>query len=176
MGNMIRMPRQGIDYIMGLAFGGRETYATKRLAINAQDAQIFGEGFELPLIAQWAILVNMERIKPTDFSIDSQTVGSAPREAQMTTRQAMEIARDYVVSEFGRDSLKSALYVAHPAHMERVIAIGKKLDFRGIPFVDKEVIWNTGQESLGAGATVSPQKWRRRELVTRAHHLLKGWT
>ena len=59
--------------------------------------------------------------------------------------------------------------------MERVMGLAKKLDFRGVPFVESDPIWNTGQENYGAGATVSPELWRKYEWKVRIHHLLKGW-
>ena len=55
------------------------------------------------------------------------------------------------------------------------MGLAKKLDFRGVPFVESDPIWNTGQENYGAGATVSPELWRKYEWKVRIHHLLKGW-
>ncbi len=169
-----KIPLEG-EYLLGLAFGGRETHATQSLARSAIDARKISEK-NLPLIAQWAILVNIPKIRFDDYSIDSETKGSAPYEASLNTREVMERARQFIIEEHGQNSLKHAIYLAHPAHMERVIGIGKKLDFQGIPFVDADIVgWNTGQEHLGAGATVSPSKWLKRELVTRLNHIIKGW-
>jgi hypothetical protein len=158
-------------YMLGLAFGGRDAPATKRLAINAEDCREIFEQQSLPLISQWAILVNMPEIKTQDYSIDSRSLGSVGTEAALNTREAMEIARERVISGYGRNSLKEAIYIAHPAHMQRVIWIGEKLDFKGIPFLDTEQIWNSNV----VDGTSSPSRWRRQEFAKRLHHLWNRW-
>lgn len=158
-------------YMLGLAFGGRDTPATKRLAINAEDCRDIFDRPSMPLVSQWAILVNMPRVLEDDYSIDSKLKGVAGEEVALNTREAMEIAREHIISEYGRNALREAVYIAHPAHMQRVIWLGEKLDFKGVPLVDRTIVWN---EDLTDG-TSSPKAWKKQELIKRVHHLLNRW-
>lgn len=143
------------EYMLGLTFSNSPAYVAERLALNAQDARA-AFARPMPLIARSSILANIPNLLLIDYSIDSQTKISASAHANLTTRKALEIARDHVKDEFGSRALEHAIYIAHPVHMQRVEEIAKKLGFNGTPFLD-----------LGLDA---PEKWRRYELMKRLHH------
>jgi hypothetical protein len=161
-------------YSIVLAFGNEETFASKSLVITAKDSRIFFD-YNLPLIGQYAVMKNMSEIRKNDWTIDTMTKGELTKDVPKNSRECLEIAREIVISDYGRGALENGLFIAHPAHMERVLGLAKKLDFKGNPFVESVPVWNVGQEKLGAGATVSAEDWKKYEIKARLHHTLKGW-
>jgi hypothetical protein len=71
-------------------------------------------------------------------------------------------------------ALDKLLYVAHPAHLHRVMAVGRKLGMNGTPFVEKEVHWSSPDDRQKW--TRGPKRWAMREVLTRVHHKIKGYT
>ncbi|MBI3334248.1 hypothetical protein HYZ97_02075 [Candidatus Pacearchaeota archaeon] len=166
-----------VSCLIGLAFGNERTYATQQLShtlIGAREYYLCNHAQQpMPVIAQWALLKD-KSIKEYDWSIDTRTRGSAPEERPLNSHEALEIARDIIKRELGT-SLEEIAFVAHPAQMQRVLWLAQKMGMKGTPFMPAHPVWNAGQESTGAGNTVSPEKWRFYELKVRCHHNLKGW-
>ena len=67
---------------------------------------------------------------------------------------------------------KEAAFVAHPAHVYRVMAIANKLGIEGFPFISNDVWWPKNDEQ---GCIRSSWKWAPREITARIQHTLKGW-
>ena len=66
---------------------------------------------------------------------------------------------------------EKVIYIAHPAHIYRVMKIGEKIGFNGAPFIPEIVCWPS--EDLQPWVR-SPYLWVPREIATRVHHKIKG--
>ena len=166
-------PEFNPKFMLGLAFGNKYCKATQSLAITAQHARAFYNIPFLPLIAQYAILSNIPLVLQNDWETDTRTNGRIVDDVPMNSRQMLEVARG-IIDEENLDPTK-ALYIAHPAHLERVVWLAENIGFRGKPFVEVNPVWNTGQEKYDAGATISQKEWKKKEKLVRLHHILKGW-
>ncbi len=67
--------------------------------------------------------------------------------------------------------LSSVLYVAHPAHIQRVLMVGEKQMLKGCPFVKKQMPWSVNDKQMW---TKSCNLWIQREILTRIFYKLKG--
>jgi hypothetical protein len=154
-------------FALGLAFGNKDAPATVSLAVALWDSgEFFGP---VPVIAQQAILVNCAFRRERDFwSIDTGLKGDCSHDVPLKTYEAMEKAR--IIADKEGLGERRVLYVAHPAHMERVMRIGEKLGFEGEPFVEKTPVWNDRVNDY----TKSPEAWKPYEIKARVHHLFTG--
>jgi hypothetical protein len=63
------------------------------------------------------------------------------------------------------------LYLGHPAHMQRLISIAKKLEMNGFPFISEGVEWAKNDSQFWVK---SPYLWISREILIRIHHAING--
>ena len=156
--------------IVGAAFG--TTSCNERLADAVYDARMHFDP-ELPAIIQREIFdkyvqrygMHKTISVGTDNSTDISAVVS-----EIDTKGVLSIARDIIDANYlDRERL---VYVAHPAQMHRVIAVGKKLGLNGVPFLEQEVYWSDSDDRQRW--TISPVRWALREVFARVHHKLKG--
>lgn len=155
--------------IVAQAFGadtGENSY-NHALAESIGDAhEVYGE---LPVVAQSEVFERLEKDPYFEARDDVQRVfdnsGEADLISDYSTAEALEETAD-LLDEQGYDS-DSALFVAHNAHMHRVLTSAEEAGIEGQPFVRDEVEWpeNDKQEWVR-----SPENWGRREPLSRAHH------
>lgn len=136
--------------ILGLSFGNGICNAVLAQAIY--DANLH---FKNPsLVAQEEIaslygIMFPEKIK----SIPTRSPDGKYRTSRAVFRDAIE-----------RFNLKKDIaFVAHPAHMERILVTASQEGLEGIPFTPAQAVWN--EEGDKHGWTTSPVKWVARELV-----------
>jgi hypothetical protein len=72
-----------------------------------------------------------------------------------------------------RLSLKRVLYVAHPAHVQRVRDCGARIGLVGVPFVSGNVQWSENDEEKWVRTA---HRWFFREIVARAIYKVKRYT
>jgi len=158
--------------IVGASFG--TTSCNMRLAEAVYDARIYFNP-ELPAIVQKGIFdnyINMHGIHKT-ISVGTDTDRDISKVvSEVNTRGVLSLARDVIDANYlDRGKL---LYVAHPAHMQRVIEVGKKLGLNGVPFLESDVQWSDRDDR--ERWTISPARWALREIFARVHHRIKGYT
>ncbi len=157
--------------IVGASFG--TTSCNERLARAAYDARCYFNP-EMPAILQKEVFDNYVRMHGvyrtmsigTDSNKDISSVVS-----EVDTREVLTVVREVLDANFLDP--KKVVYVAHPAHMHRVIAVGKKLGLYGVPFFEGEVRWSDADDRQRW--TISPARWALREIFARVHHKLKGY-
>jgi len=158
--------------VVSASFG--TTSCNERLARAAYDARCYFNP-EMPAILQREIFDNYVRMHGvyrtmsvgTDNDKDISRVVS-----EIDTRGVLQITRDILDANFLDP--KKVVYIAHPAHMHRVIDVGKKLGLYGVPFFEQEVEWSDADDRQRW--TISPARWALREVFARIHHRIKGYT
>ncbi len=147
---------------IGFSFG--TSSCNPRLATTMVDSQnYFGE---MKMMAQADIFQHyMNRFDDDITCLGKTTTQTSDFESQITTRDVLELA----VKEMEKRDINknNVLYVAHPAHVYRVMKMGEKLGLKGVPFIEKEVFWSIGPDE-GQIWTTSPSKYIGRELAARA--------
>lgn len=161
------------EILTGQAFGSSDDY-NKILAQSILDAQKFFGVENAPVYVQKEIGKFLEE------GVDSDNLhqfGITYDEGESSV-----VLSKYDTSDFFRDaskgielenaSHKNLAFFAHPAHVYRVMEIGKKFGLEGGVFLPKEVTW----------PSEDPQPWVRgekpwvpRELLARAHHWALGY-
>jgi hypothetical protein len=157
--------------IVGLAFG--TTSCNERLAQTVHDARAFF-GINLPAILQREIFesyVQKYGDKKT-VSIGATNGNITSAISEIDTKGVLELAKENIDSR--KLSTFGVIYVAHPAHVHRVIEVGNKLEIYGTPFIEKAVKWSDTNDKQRW--TISPSRWAVREVLTRIHHKFKGYT
>ncbi len=166
------IPAEKRSVIVGTAFG--TTSCNERLADTVYGARMHFDP-ELPAILQKEIFdryvqlygVHKTISVGTDNNKDISTVVS-----EIDTKGVLSIARDIIDENYlDRERL---VYVAHPAHMQRVIEVGKKVGLSGVPFLEQEVQWSNSDDRQRW--TISATRWFFRELLARVHHKWNGYT
>jgi len=161
----------GHPVIVGLAFG--TTSYNGRLAQAVHDSRAFF-GINLPAMLQKEIFesyVQKYGDKNT-VSIGAANENISSVISEIDTKRVLELAKENIDSR--KLSAFGVIYVAHPAHVHRVIEVGNKLGIYGTPFIEKEVKWSDADDKQRW--TISPSRWAVREVLTRIHHKLKGYT
>ncbi len=162
--------------IIGLGFGesAGEGSVDRYLAYAVRDArEYYGKG--LPALVQADIGKELKSIGESNFysigpSYDPDSKSSLIMPSKISSKKVID---DSITKaqEAGIDT-SSVLYISHPAHMERVLAIGKKDGLYGSPFITAKVVWNKEDNHKW---TRSPSRWLIREILTRIHHMLFGY-
>ncbi len=161
----------GRSAIVGASFG--TTSCNERLARTAYSARCYFNS-ELPAILQKEIFDNYVRMHGVyrTMSVGADNNKDISRVvSELDTRGVLTVARDVLDANFLDP--KKVVYVAHPAHMHRVIAVGKKLGLYGVPFFEQEVQWSDPDDRQRW--TISPARWALREVFARIHHNCKGY-
>ncbi|MFH1506396.1 MAG: hypothetical protein ABIE94_05420 [archaeon] len=158
--------------IVGLSFGADygEGSVNASLAQSVLDAQeYFGQ--DLQAIVQSEIGTCMSRLGEDDYVHVGENYaegeGAAMRSKE-STGTILEYSREHMES-LNLDT-GSILYVAHPAHMQRVIALGRSLGLEGQPFLG-DIGWSEDDPQLWVrnGAL-----WLPREVVVRTYDVITG--
>lgn len=161
------------DAVIGQAFGADldENSYNQILAQTVSDAQQFyGEDFEVFVQEEIAECMS-EELK--DYAFVAGEVYEEGEDSDVlskySTKEMFELHHDNVQRQ-GLDA-ESVVYVAHPAHMERVKGIGENVGFEGRPFVRSEVEWPSDDDQPWVR---SPLLWGPRELAARSFRKIGG--
>ncbi len=161
----------GRSAIVGASFG--TTSCNISLARTAYDARCYFNP-EMPAVLQKEIFDNYVRMhgvyRTMSVGMDNnKNISSVVSE--IDTRGVLTVVREVLDANFLDP--KKVVYVAHPAHMQRVIDVGKKLGLYGVPFFEQEVQWSDPDDRQRW--TISPARWALREVFARVQHKLKGY-
>jgi len=151
---------------------GADSYNYRLANAVLASREIFGE--RLPAIVQAEVGECLENYGGSNYYIvgenDVYSEGeSSSLMSKIDTAGVLEASRDLIKSQGG--DITNVVYVAHPAHIERVMQIGEKMGLEGIPFIEKEVVWPTNDSQKWVR---SKGMWVPREIATRIHHKIKG--
>jgi hypothetical protein len=156
--------------IVAASFG--TTSCNERLADAVNDARrLYNQ--DLFAVMQWEVFsAYLRKYSARDTKcVGGEQQGGAVF-SQLDTRGVLSLAKEDL-SSCGI-ALDNLLYVAHPAHMHRVMAVGRKLGMNGTPFVEQDIYWSEPHDRQKW--TRGPKRWAMREVLTRAHHKIKGYT
>ena len=141
---------------LGLAFG--TSGYNGRLAETIFDAEKYFGGMKV--IAQ-------KEIYDLSLSKNIIPVGESPKggvptlKSDIGTREILELSLPYIID----DEKSNILFVAHPAHIYRVMKMGEKLGLQGHPFIEKKVFWSDPDDKQIW--TRSPVLYAPREIAVR---------
>jgi len=162
--------------IFGFSFGqsteeGSPNYRIARSIIDARE--FYGKG--LPTIVQSEVGECLLKLGDKNFYESDEGYKTDKRKKslalpQISTKQAMD--NSVLMAEDKNLKKDAVLYAAHPAHMERVMAIGKKVGLESSPFITEEVSWSSRDNQKWVR---SPYLWIVREILTRIHHKIFGY-
>ncbi|MBN1376812.1 hypothetical protein JW949_00580 [Candidatus Woesearchaeota archaeon] len=154
------------DIIIGLSFG--TTSYNDRLAQAVKDAEdYFGFGC---IIAQSEIYQSYtENFNRKPIKIGNNNSKESLWKSDLTTRDVLLKTKD-LLNKYAPE-YNNILYVAHPAHIYRVLHDGKKLDLEGKPFIEDEIIWSDKKDIQKW--TTSQNRWPLREILARVKYNLE---
>lgn len=154
------------DIIIGLSFG--TTSCNDRLAQAIKDAEDYF-GFSC-IIAQSEIYQSYtENFNRKPIKIGNNNNKESLWKSDLTTRDVLFKTKD-LLNKYAPE-YNNILYVAHPAHIYRVLHDGKKLDLEGKPFIENKIIWSD-KEDIQKWST-SPKVWIPREILARTKYNLE---
>jgi len=161
------------EAVIGQAFGADmdEGSYNQVLADTIEDAQSFYDE-DLEVFVQKEVAECMQEMMREGAIVAGETYAddeTAMAVSKYSTKEMFELHHENVM----REDLdpESVLYVAHPAHMERVKGIGDNIGFEGRPFISSEVEWPSDDNQLWVK---SPLLWGPRELAARSFRKLRG--
>ncbi|MBI2043063.1 hypothetical protein HYT25_01605 [Candidatus Pacearchaeota archaeon] len=161
--------------ILGQAFGAnydKNSY-NQVLAESVIDArQFFGD--ELAVIVQSEIGKCLDEYGEFSYHsigevYEDDEISKIGVFSKIDTQGVLKLSEE-VLKKLGLEK-EEIVYVAHPAHVYRVMKIGNKIGFNGFPFISKDVEWASGEIQPW---TRSKYFWIPREIATRIHHKIKG--
>lgn len=156
------------DVIFGLSFGLNRAvdsvnYGLAQSIIDIRDHY----GSEIPAIVQ-------ERMTPCldDLSVGNyHAVGrDSDYNWRLDSHDILQLSIERAV-ELGL-SIDRIIYVAHPAHVQRVMNCGVKLGLNGCPFILSKVQWSENDPERWVR---SKRIWVSREIVARIVYRMKGY-
>ncbi len=171
--------------IIGLAFGAENQY-NKIIAKSILDgidywdkvdfeSEDFEKPKEIPVYVQTEIGNCLDK---QDFK-DYKNFGETYEEDEEVSGVSSKVSTKDILEEIKKDMDKDIdeedplmAYFAHPAHIYRVMEIGRKVGISGKAFIPKNVVWpeNDPQEWVR-----NPKDWKKREFMGRVHHWILGW-
>jgi len=163
------------DLLLASAFGGStdENSYNQILAQTVKDARNFF-GKDLPTVVQAEINFNLSSEEDIFSVFEEHVYGEGERALAFSNKSTGDLFTEFL-RVIKRENLESKkpLFIAHPAHIYRVLEIGKKLGLEGAPFIPSQVYWPSRDNQLWVK---SPWFWVPREILTRLHHKVKGIT
>ncbi len=156
------------NVIFTLAFGENEKSSyNENLALATINAKTY---FDNPLTIVQSNVFNFLQDYTSDYiSIGQNNLSTRLILSKISTSDCFNLL-DNILDENNLNKDK-ILYIAHPAHIYRVMEIGKKRSFFGFPFIEKEVVWPKDDEQLWIRKAYF---WVPREFLCRIHHKVKG--
>lgn len=149
------------DVIIAQAFGTGSYNRDLAMAVDAARDE-YGD---IPAILQAGVF---DLYRSLYHGRDIYTLGASEKSVRafqdITTEQVLAISK-LIMQEEAIEGNK-ALLIAHPAHMERVLAIAVKLGLEGIPFCRRFGDWdkNDGQKHVRSASA-----WAFREFLARIY-------
>lgn len=170
-------PDANPSIMFALAFGESDEgdSPNNSIAMAVEDAREYFKK-DLPAMIQSDLGGSLIESGARDFYMvdnpyDHSNEGKSLALSKISSKEVMELGV-YEAERNGFD-LNSILYVAHPAHMERVIALGENMGLHGEPFTMEKPSWSQNDPQLWVR---HPFLWIPREILTREYHNLKGYT
>lgn len=166
-------PDYSPESVVGQAFGADldEGSYNQVLAETISDARDF-YGEDLEIFVQEEIAECMDEGLAEEAFVAGE-VYNGEEDSRMvskySTKEMFELHHGNVERE-GLDP-ESVLYVAHPAHMERVSRIGDSIGFEGRPFLRSEAEWPSED---GQPWVRFPLHWAPREIAARTFREIRG--
>lgn len=157
------------DVILGLSFGINQHRGSINhgLALSVLDIRKHFQE-EIPAIVQ-------DRMGPCLEELAAEHCYRVGRDADYSRRldshDILQLSIERAQAE--RLSLKSVLYVAHPAHVQRVMECGARMGLVGPPFVAASVRWSERDQE---GWVRTAARWVTREVAARVVYKVKGYT
>lgn len=171
--NYLADPGYSPEAVVGQAFGAdlNEDSYNQVLAETVSDARDFYDE-EIEVFVQEEIAECLDE----ELREDAFVAGEVYEEGEdshmvskYSTKEMFELHHGNVERE-GLDPEK-VLYIAHPAHMERVKGIGDNIGFNGRPFIRSEVEWPSEDDQPWVR---SPLHWTPREIAARSFRKIRG--
>lgn len=156
---------------IGQAFGAGKEY-NKILAQSIIDAKKFFAK-DIPIYVQTEIgdcLAEKGEINYTSFGETYQKGETSRAKSKIDTKGILEETRKHI-NENGLDP-KKVLYFAHPAHIFRVMEVGKNIGLEGGVFIPEHITWPIQDSQKWVNG---PKEWSKREKLARIHHWLFGY-
>jgi len=160
--------------MIGQAFGGDEDKRSynHNLALSVRDARdLFGK--DIPAIVQEQIALNLKGLGIENF----YEIGINWRQKLKETGHCINTPDvfdevDEIIEKNNYDR-KKVLFLAHPAHTQRVLNIARKRGLEGYPFIREKVEWPKDSFQCSVNG---PRIWAVREICARIHHKMYGIT
>ncbi|MDP2628625.1 MAG: hypothetical protein Q8P15_01875 [Nanoarchaeota archaeon] len=152
------------NLIIGMAFGANydeksHNYKLAKAVIDSRE--YFGK--EIPVLVQSEIGECLMRSGEKNFYFVGENYAegeSSLIKSKIDTEGIFKHCKKIIKSKGLGNKI---LYVAHPAHMQRVLDTAKKQGLEGIPFVSEKVEWLDDAQPW----VTSPYLWVPREIVAR---------
>lgn len=131
-----------------------------RLAKSVLDAKEYFD--DLNIVAQAEVAEILD-----DLGVECERIGSLSDSSQLNSEYS---SKEIIQRTKQYDGER--VYIAHPAHIQRVKNIGENLGLSGDIFTPEKVEWPSKDQQRWVR---SPKKWVAREIWVRIHHKIKGW-
>ena len=156
------------DIIFGFSFGlkkgaGSVNYGLGQSIIDIRDYY----DFDIPAIVQ-------ERMAPCLDDLSVANYHAIGRDSDYDWRLESHDILELSIEKAREEGLSigRVVYVAHPAHVQRVMDCGVKLALNGYPFVSSRVQWSENDPERWVR---SEKIWVMREIVARMLYKMKGY-
>jgi len=152
--------------IVALSFGG-DTNEDSYNHILAEDVKIAQNFYgDIPVLGQTEVVKFMETDSENYHRLVDQSEEAFLR-PDFPTTHVLEDALKIIEEEcYNKDSV---LFIAHNAHMERVLYTGRKLGLDGEPLIRENIEWPDNDRHHWVNG---PDNWWLREILSRLHHRL----
>lgn len=115
--------------------------------------------------------VNFLTTTVMDFPVCERLQANTILRTDVTTKDVFDEAMS-LMNKYEFD-MQKVLYVAHPAHVFRVMEMGRRLyGLDGEPFIESDFVYSSKD---GQKFARSAGKFAVREVMARVHHKLHGW-
>ncbi len=156
------------DIIFGLSFGlnHHQGSVNYRLARSILDIRVHFQA-DIPAVVQERIVPCLEELSVGNF----YWVG---KDSDYSWRLDSQDILTLSIEKAQAEGLKfdKVLYVAHPAHVQRVLYCGAKMGLVGAPFVSATAQWSEDDEEKWVQTA---NRWLLREIAARVVYKVKGY-
>lgn len=161
---------------VGFSFGTAGNDANKRLADALHEVKKIAPGIDL--YAQQEVCHQYQK-KTHKGSITQLGPDYDPKlsswKSTLNSWEVLDIFKKKFTAKLEEDEKyqsRNIVLVAHPAQIQRVLMMAKKIGFNGIPFVEDSVKWSKKDLQLW---TRSGYLWTLREVIGRIYCKAKGY-